>query len=224
MSSSYSVIIRVRNEESFIGHAIQSCLDYLDGPEIVVVDNCSSDQSSNIARMFQHDTSLRENTKKFCDLKLTQISNYTPGRALNMGARLATRENLLILSSHCVITEFDEIYSASLLEHNEAWFGNQTPFYYGKRLDKRYLWSHFKSEDCVNMFSELEDRFFFHNAFSGIRKNFLLSFPFSEDLAGKEDRYWINNIIKNGYSSYYASTLKCSHHYTANGNTWKGVG
>ena len=34
-----SVIIRNRNEERYIGYAIQSVLDTFDKPEIIIVDN-----------------------------------------------------------------------------------------------------------------------------------------------------------------------------------------
>ena len=47
-----SVIIRNRNEERYIGYAIQSVLDTFDKPEIIVVDNNSTDDSMNIVNTF----------------------------------------------------------------------------------------------------------------------------------------------------------------------------
>ena len=49
-------------------------------------------------------------------------------------------------------------------------------------------------------------------------------FPFDENLAGKEDRYWVNKIIKKGYKFLYDPNIIVDHHYTENGNTWKGIG
>ena len=40
-----SVIIRNRNEDAHIGFAIQSCLDHFNKPEIIIVDNNSTDDS-----------------------------------------------------------------------------------------------------------------------------------------------------------------------------------
>ena len=37
----YSVIIRTKNEERHIGQAIQSCIDYLENPEIIIVNDNS---------------------------------------------------------------------------------------------------------------------------------------------------------------------------------------
>ena len=36
-----SIIIRTKNEEQWIGHAIQSVLDHIKEPEIVIIDNWS---------------------------------------------------------------------------------------------------------------------------------------------------------------------------------------
>ena len=73
------------------------------------------------------------------------------------------------------------------------------------------------------MFSKLENRYFLHNALAIFRKNTLIKYKFNEILAGKEDRYWANNQIKNKKKILYDPELKAIHHYTENGNTWKGM-
>ena len=40
-----SVIIRTRNEERWIGHCIQSILDEIYKPEIIIIDNNSTDNT-----------------------------------------------------------------------------------------------------------------------------------------------------------------------------------
>ena len=47
-----SVIIRNRNEERYIGYAIQSVLNLFNKPEIIVVDNNSTDDSLEIVKSF----------------------------------------------------------------------------------------------------------------------------------------------------------------------------
>ena len=53
-----SIIIRNRNEEDFIGFAIQSCLDFFDKPEIIIVDNNSTDSSLEIVNLFSDRTKI----------------------------------------------------------------------------------------------------------------------------------------------------------------------
>lgn len=219
-----SVLIRVKNEENFIGYAIQSCLDHIPGEiEIVIIDNNSNDQSINIARMFQHDTSLPLNSS-YCSVKFAQIHDYTPGSALNLGVSHATGEYILILSSHCRILSFQPVVYGYLDSHCGV-FGNQIPFYQGKKLKKNYIWSHFhENMDVRNMYSSLEERPFFHNALSLFKKSTLVKYPFNPALSGKEDRYWAANMLQQNYCYLYTPKFSAEHFYTSNGNTWKGIG
>ena len=52
----------------------------------------------------------------------------------------------------------------------------------------------------------------------------LKKYPFNENLVGKEDRYWAKKIIKNNKKILYDPSLEVFHHYTKEGNTWKGIG
>ena len=219
-----SVILRVRDEERWIGHAIQSCLDFINKPEIIIVNNKSKDQSIKISKLFKHDTSLDDVDQRYCDIKILDIDNYSPGKALNLGCEKATRPNLLIISSHCIIKKFDIDILLRKLNVYPAIFGKQVPYYFGKRLNHKYIWSHFGDEEKVNLFSNQEDRYFFHNAFSFIRRDYLNKFKFNENLVGKEDRYWINQLVNRGDSFLYSNQFICDHHFTQNGNTWSGVG
>ena len=47
---STSIIIRTKNEERWIGHAIQSVLDNISKPEIIIVDNNSTDKTIKEAK------------------------------------------------------------------------------------------------------------------------------------------------------------------------------
>ena len=51
----YSVVIRNKNEEKYIGYAIQSVVDFLgDKIQLVIVDNESSDESIRIVQTFDY--------------------------------------------------------------------------------------------------------------------------------------------------------------------------
>ena len=74
------------------------------------------------------------------------------------------------------------------------------------------------------MYSEMEDRYFMHNALAFYKKSTLIANPFDEHLVGKEDRYWANDVINSGLKILYDPKMAVEHHYTSDGNTWKGIG
>ena len=100
------------------------------------------------------------------------------------------------------------------------------------------MWSHFDDTPRENYFSDMEDRYFLHNGFALYRTFVIKKFPFDNYWAAKEDRYWAQTIVeqnvsitrKSGknieekYKFLYEPSLKCLHHYTSDGNTWKGIG
>ena len=208
-----SVIIRNRNEERYIGYAIQSVLDNFKDPEIIVVDNNSIDNSLGIVRSFN-----------FSDITIYNMESYTPGKSLNFGVTKCTNDYILVLSAHSQIMNcnFDKIKMC--LDDYCVVGGKQIPIWNGKKITPRYVWSNFIDKDDVNYFSKSEDRYFLHNAFAFYKRDILIKHPFDEKLVGKEDRYWINDRIKEGMKSYYDSDTICHHHYTDNGATWKGIG
>jgi len=218
-----TVIIRNKNEAQWIGHAIQSTIDHFIRPEILVIDNNSKDESLSVVKHFIHDPLLNANTLRYTDIKIIQIENYTPGSAINLGVKKAKNDYILILSAHCVLKKinFDDLKNKS--KNYVGIFGNQNPIWNGKKINKRYIWSHFTDTEEENMFSKMEDRYFFHNAVSFFRKENLLEHPFYETLLGKEDRYWVSERVKEGKKTLYDPKLEVEHHYTTDGNTWKGI-
>tara|TARA_A100001035_G_C27781498_1_gene501977 strand:+ start:775 stop:1482 length:708 start_codon:yes stop_codon:yes gene_type:complete len=219
---STTVIVRVKNEEQLIGNALQSIIDHIDNAKIIIVDNNSSDNSINIARLFQHDTS-KPKSDRYADIEIIKINEYSPGKAINLALKKVNTENLLLLSSHCEISKYSCELVNNLLETHVAVFGKQVPRYFGKRIVPRYIWSHYGEEASINMFSNLEDRYFLHNAFCCYKTDFLKKNLFNENLVGKEDRYWANDVIKAGRTYIYEPNLVCQHHFTNNGNTWRGI-
>jgi len=218
-----SVVIRTKNEERWVGHSIQSIIDLLDSPEIIVVDNNSIDSTIHIVRSFQHSPELAE-SDSYSEIKILNIEDYSPGKALNFGIENASNDYILIISSHCVLNKINIQKHISDLKKHASIFGNQIPIWKGKKIGKRYLWSHFVDKEVKNMYSDMENRYFLHNAISLFKKQTLIDFPFDEYLVGKEDRYWANKIIDKGFTTLYDPEMEANHHYTDNGNTWKGIG
>jgi len=221
--SNFTVVIRVKNEERWIGYAIQSVLDHLIKPEIVVVDNNSNDKTIDIVKFFAENPNLNNEANNYSKIKIINIANYSPGRALNLGVKSASKKYIMILSAHCILKKFNEVNIIKDLEKNSCVFGNQIPVWNGKKISKRYLWSHFSNKKTKNMYSELEKRYFLHNALAVYKKDTLKKFPFDENLTSKEDRYWANKIIKKKMNFIYDPELIAEHQYTIHGNTWKGI-
>ena len=219
----FSVIIRVKNEERYIGFCIQSVLDHLENSQIIVINNKSNDDSLNIISHFKKDKSLKSMDNRYSDIEIVDIDEYTPGKALNMGISKAINNYILIISAHCKIIKFDYKMTTMYLNKGNAIFGNQVPIWNGKRIKKRYIWSNFKDILCENYYSENEERFFFHNAFSMFQKETLVKFPFNENLVSKEDRYWANSFIKSSNKIIYLPNNVVEHYYTGNGSTWKNL-
>tara|TARA_Y100000996_G_scaffold329899_1_gene266050 strand:- start:111 stop:785 length:675 start_codon:yes stop_codon:yes gene_type:complete len=219
-----SVIIRVNNEERWIGHTIQSILDNIKRPEIIVVDDYSTDKSIEIVNRFKEDPLLKNNSNNnYTKIIISQIQNYTPGKALNMGVNLATNNTIMIISSHCVLNKIKLSNHINDLKKYVCIFGNQIPVWEGKKIVKRYIWSHFVNKKVTNMYSTFEDKYFLHNAIAIYNRDYLKQNKFDENLTGKEDRYWADEEIKKNKKILYDPSLEVFHHYTENGNTWKGL-
>lgn len=221
--SNFTIVIRVKNEERWIGYAIQSVLDHLIKPEIVIVDNNSNDKTIDIIKFFAENPNLNNEANNYSKIKIVNIANYSPGRALNLGIKSASKKYIMILSAHCILKKFNEVNILKDLEKNACVFGNQIPIWNGKKISKRYLWSHFSDKKTKNMYSELEKRYFLHNALAVYKKDTLKKFPFDENLTSKEDRYWANKIMKKKMNFIYDPELIAEHQYTIHGNTWKGI-
>ena len=96
--------------ERWIGHAIQSALDHLSKPEIVIVDNNSTDKTLEIVKFFAENPNLNGEADNYSKIKIINIKNYSPGRALNLGVKKATKKYILILSAHCILKNLMKKY------------------------------------------------------------------------------------------------------------------
>ncbi len=224
INDSVSVIIRTKNEERWIGYAVQSVLTNLKKPEIIIIDNNSTDETLNIIGLFTQDKMLGDKkNRNYTNIKIFKIDDYTPGKALNLGVKKSTKNMILVLSAHCQLQKINFKKHQKDLEKFDCVFGKQDPVYKGKKVIKRYLWSHFEDKRAVNMYSEYEKRYFLHNALAMYKRKTLIKNKFNESLVAKEDRYWANNLIKKKKKILYDPDLSAVHHYTDQGNTWKGL-
>lgn len=208
-----SIIIRNKNEAQFIGFTLQSCLDFFGKPEIIVLDNKSTDDSMDVVQNFNNRTNII----------VKNINNYKPGEAINKGVKFATYDYVLVLSAHTQIINLDFDLIKKNLDKHKAVFGQQIPVHRGKKVTPGYIWSNFGDKEEINKFSKIENRLFLHNAFCFYKKETLQKFPMPENYSGKEDRFWAKDIVEKNHTYLYDPTQKCYHFWTKNGATWKGL-
>lgn len=217
-----SFVIRTRDEEDFIGFAIQSVLDNF-GPKthIVIVDNESRDETLRNVSVFP---------PRFYNIEVVTIPRnaYSPGRAINMGIEKTKTPIVGILSAHCEIKNINvnKLYQYFLECQCFGVIGKQIPIYKGKKITPRYIWQNFQfNETQKNLIENTEEkRPFFHNAFAFVKKSIWNEHHFDEDLYGKEDRFWADKLIKLGYHFYMEPDFVSHHYWTPNGATWINIG
>ena len=178
-----------------------------------MINNNSTDDSMDVVQNFNNRTKII--TKN--------IDEYRPGQSINTGVQLCTNDYVLVMSGHTQIININFNTIKEQLNKHKAVFGKQIPVLRGKKITPGYIWSNFTDKMEVNMFSEIENRHFLHNAFCFYKKDTLIKFPMPEEYLGKEDRYWAKEIINKGHSYLYDPNQVVYHFWTKNGATWRGL-
>ena len=202
MSSSpiVSIIIRTKNEERWITPCFEALYgqDYKDF-EIIVVDNQSTDKTIEKIRQFPVE-------------KIVNITDYLPGRALNLGVEHSVGGYLVFLSAHCVPigrTWLGTLVSA--LEEDAEYagvYGRQEPMSFSSPADKRDLMLVFGLDRKI----QRKDSFF-HNANSIIRKKCWDEVPFNDQITNIEDRIWGQEMLNRGYKLLYEPEASVYHYH-----------
>ena len=209
-----SILISSYNKEKFIEECIASALNQnYKNLEVIVIDNNSTDDSMDVVQNFNNRTKII--TKN--------IDEYKPGKSINAGVQLCSNDYVLVMSGHTQIINLNFQKIKDQLETYKAIFGKQIPVFRGKKITPSYIWSNFSDKVEANKFSEIENRYFLHNAFCFYKKEGLLESPMPEEYSGKEDRFWAKEIIDKGYSYLYDPNQVAYHFWTKNGATWKGI-
>lgn len=196
-----SLILRTRNEERWI----KSCLEKIASQtiqdiEVILVDNGSNDKTIQRAKAVMD------------GIKVVDIGQYLPGRALNEGIRNSSGEYIVCISSHCVPKHNNwlEIMLSNFNDDEKlaGVYGRQIPMHFTNSHDKRDLIVTFGLDKRV----QKKDPFF-HNANSMIPKKVWEQFPFDEDTTNIEDRIWAKEVLKAGYHIIYEPDAPVYHHH-----------
>ena len=193
-----SIIIRTKNEEQWISHCLKMVYGQtISDVEVVIVDNKSNDNTLHIARKFP--------------VKIIEITNYLPGRAINKGVIASSGEYIACLSAHCIPKH--KRWLENILQNFKSKddkvagvYGRHVPFKYSSPEDKRDLFITFGLDKRI----QIKDTFF-HNANSMFPREVWNEIPFNEEVTNIEDRIWGQEVIKRGYKIIYEPEAEVFH-------------
>jgi glycosyltransferase involved in cell wall biosynthesis len=192
-----SVVIRCHNEERHIGRLLSGILVQTRDAEIVVVDSGSTDATLAIAARYP--------------IKLVEIapSEFSFGRALNLGCAAASGDVLVFASAHVypVYQDWLETLAAPFEAPDVA-------LVYGKqRGDERTKYAEHRVfarwfPDKAN--PDQRDPFC-NNANCAVRRSVWESLPYEETLTGLEDLDWAKRALAAGWRLCYTPEAEIVH-------------
>lgn len=177
-----SILIRAKNEERFIGQALESISrQEIEYPyEVIVLDSGSTDRTLAIVRKFK--------------VRLFELNPgaFTFGYALNYGKDLAKGEFIVNLSAHCI--PVDSKWLANLVAplmkdpSISATHGRQIPLKGINPFEEQILIREFTPDEEGNI------SIIFSNSNSAIRKQVWEKYPFDEMASHAEDFIWAKTL------------------------------
>lgn len=186
-----SIIIRTLNEGEHLQELIEAILGQriFEPPEIVVVDSGSTDDTLRIAEQFN------------CTVCHIEKSNFSFGRALNLGCAVARGELLVFVSGHCIPCNDNWLHelTSPLQEGGLKYsYGRQIGRATTKFSETQIFEKYFPDND-VNQTAEI----FVNNANAALLKSAWERFQFDEDLTGLEDMDLAKRLLAHGGETVY---------------------
>lgn len=198
MPPSVSLIVRCHNEEAHIGRLLTGVAQQTHVPdEIVIVDSGSTDATLAIASAFPT-TILRISPTEF-----------SFGRALNVGLSASTGEIAVIASAHVypVYDSWVERLIAPFTDESIALtYGRQQTPTDGRFSEQRLFARWFPPSSVARQ----EDPFC-NNANAAIRRSMWQRIPYDEQLTGLEDIDWAKKALGAGHVLAYVAEAPVVH-------------
>jgi rhamnosyltransferase len=198
---SASVVIRNRNERKHLEPLLQALSLQTIRPEIIVVDNESTDGSAEIA------------AARGAKLVHIKKGEFTYGRAINVGVAHASAEIIVMLSAHslplgkrfiedCLESFADQKVAAVRcirMEYADEWL-NPLTLEGPVPLDGPLTWT--ENNGCA------------------FRKSIWREIPFDEQIEAAEDMLWCRQVLNAGYR---ITTAQAWYRYTLNERFWSAL-
>ena len=193
-----SIVIRAYNEEKHIGRLLEGIRrQTLRDAEVILVDSGSTDGTVSVAESFE--------------TRIVRIppTEFTFGRSLNLGVRLATRELVVIASAHVYPVYPD--WLESLLRPFEE---DRVALTYGKQRGPET--AQFSERQIYHQWypdvsQPRQVTAFCNNANAAIRKSLWEKNPYDETLTGLEDLAWAKWAKGQGCDIAYVAEAEIVH-------------
>ena len=193
-----SIVIRAYNEEKHIGRLLDGiACQTVQGPEIILVDSGSTDQTVTVAAGFP--------------VKIIHIppEEFSFGRSLNLGITEARHEFIVLVSAH-VYPVYPDWLERLLEPFAEAKVGLS----YGKQrgdtktnFSEQQVFAHWFPDHS----SPRQLHPFCNNANAAIRRSLWEGHPYDETLTGLEDLAWGRWLIDQGLALAYVAEAEMIH-------------
>ena len=194
-----SLIIRCFNEEKHIGRLLCGIQEqeFCGNKETIIVDSGSTDNTLLIASEFP--------------VRIVKIapSDFSFGRALNLGITHANGDIVVVASAHVY-----PVYRDWLEKLVRPFKNSQTALSYGKQRGNKItkFSEHRVFEQWFPDESNLDQNHpFCNNANSAIRRKVWEDFSYDEELTGLEDLKWAKEIMLRGYRVSYVADAEVVH-------------
>lgn len=208
-----SVVIPVLNAGPYLKALLKALLAQRPEPpgEIILVDSNSADNTRDIAAAFP-------------SVRVLPISDFSHGRARNMGAREAKGDIIALMTQDALPR--DSSWLSALLEPFAdpavgAAYSRQTPRPDAPLTEIFFLGYHFPDGPAIRREKKGAEQLsfqtvFFSNVSAAIRRGLLLRFPFDENLIMSEDQQFSRDIMNAGFAVVYQpkSVVIHSHNYS----------
>ena len=207
-----SVVIPTLNAGKGFGRLLEAIAaqDFDKPLEIIVVDSGSTDGTVDTARDFNL-------------ARLIEITDFTHGKARNIGATAATGNFLVFMTQDCLPA--DKHWLVNLLKPFSdakvaAAFSRQTPFADANPMEQYFLANNFSGQRVVRQLNGRKEPgifdVFFSNVSSSIRRDIWEQFPFDEKIIMSEDQSFAREALLAGYKTVYEpdSVVFHSHNYS----------
>jgi rhamnosyltransferase len=204
-----SIVIRTYNEQKHLDALLGSVAAQKTGDldwEVVVVDSGSTDGTLDIVASY--------------DTRPVRIDkeDFTFGRSLNLGCKVAKGDFLVFVSGHCIPVEDSWLQrlTAPLVDGDIV-------YTYGRQVGDNTS----RFSECVlfNKYYPAQSRipqegFFCNNANSAILRSVWAENPFDEELTGLEDMELAKRLVDRGAKIGYVAEAPVYHLHS---ETWRGV-